>query len=52
MVNSDPRAENVDKGNMRITFDGVGLQKYTSGVCLYLCIFLLDMCTVRDYGRM
>ena len=44
MINSDPRAENIDKGNMRVTFDGVGLQSVSvcafKDVCVrYLCMY-------------
>ena len=50
MINSDPRAENIDKRNMRVTFDGVGLQC----VCVCVCArarFYWQNVTVRNILR-
>ena len=44
MINSDPRAENIDKGNMKVTFDQVGLLS----VCVCVCAFV-DVCVRYMY---
>ena len=42
MINSDPRAENIDKGNMKVTFGRVGL------LSVSVCAFV-DVCVRYMY---